>query len=175
MLIRAYSPDGADATAQLFRETISEVCKDDYTPGQLRAWTSGCDDLEAWNASLHANDALVAEEFRVWSSKSSRFPAILEMTEMDADVADTEDYGGSNCDRRLLPDAQKDERRHRERRQGHRDEAQGPVHVPYFPITSKVARPGSLVEQHQGKRRREPQEPGHGRSPPGRRKLGPKL
>lgn len=29
MLIRAYSPDDAEATAQLFRETIREVCKDD--------------------------------------------------------------------------------------------------------------------------------------------------
>lgn len=62
MLIRAYSPDDADATVQLFRETISGVCKDDYTPGQLRAWTSGCNDLEAWNASLLANGALIAEE-----------------------------------------------------------------------------------------------------------------
>lgn len=62
MLIRAYTPDDAEATAQLFRETIREVCKDDYTPGQLRAWMSGCDDLEAWNASLLANGALVAEE-----------------------------------------------------------------------------------------------------------------
>lgn len=62
MLIRAYSPDDADATVQLFRETISGVCKDDYTPGRLRAWTSGGNDLEAWNASLLANGALVAEE-----------------------------------------------------------------------------------------------------------------
>ncbi|MCI8367486.1 MAG: GNAT family N-acetyltransferase [Eggerthellaceae bacterium] len=62
MLIRAYSPEDAEATAQLFRETIREVCKDDYTPGQLRAWVSGCDDLDAWSASLLANGALVAEE-----------------------------------------------------------------------------------------------------------------
>lgn len=62
MLIRAYSPDDAEATAQLFRETIREVCKDDYTPRQLRTWMSGCDDLEAWNASLLANCALIAEE-----------------------------------------------------------------------------------------------------------------
>lgn len=62
MLIRAYSPDDAEATAQLYRETIREVCKDDYTPGQLRTWMSGCDNLEAWNASLLANGALVAEE-----------------------------------------------------------------------------------------------------------------
>lgn len=62
MLIRAYSPDDAEATAQLYRETIREVCRDDYTPGQLRTWMSGCDNLEAWNASLLANGALVAEE-----------------------------------------------------------------------------------------------------------------
>jgi len=62
MLIRAYSPDDAEATAQLFRETVREVCKDDYTPDQLRAWVSGCDDLDAWSASLLANGALVAEE-----------------------------------------------------------------------------------------------------------------
>lgn len=62
MLIRPYNPDDAEATAQLFREAIREVCQDDYTPGQLRAWTSGCDDLGAWSASLLANDALVAEE-----------------------------------------------------------------------------------------------------------------
>ena len=62
MLIRVYNPDDIEATAQLFRDTIREVCKDDYTLGQLRAWVSGCDDLGAWNASLLANGALVAEE-----------------------------------------------------------------------------------------------------------------
>lgn len=62
MMIRAYIQDDCAATAQLFRETIREVCKGDYTPGQLRAWMSGCDDLEAWNTSLLANKTLVAEE-----------------------------------------------------------------------------------------------------------------
>lgn len=62
MMIRAYSQNDCEATAQLFRDTILEVCRDDYTPGQLRAWVSGCDDLAAWSASLRANGALVAEE-----------------------------------------------------------------------------------------------------------------
>ena len=60
MLIRRYVPEDCEATASLFHDTIEEVCAGDYTPGQLRAWQSGCSDLRAWNASLLASNALVA-------------------------------------------------------------------------------------------------------------------
>lgn len=45
MLIRGYAPEDCEATAALLCESIKMVCAGDYTPGQLRAWQSGCSDL----------------------------------------------------------------------------------------------------------------------------------
>ena len=62
MVIRPYEHADCQATRSLFCDTIEHVCMKDYTPRQLRAWQSGCDDAEAWHRSLEKNAALVAEE-----------------------------------------------------------------------------------------------------------------
>lgn len=48
--------------AALFHGTVHTVNAGDYTPDQLRAWAPGTVDLAAWDASLSAHHALVAEE-----------------------------------------------------------------------------------------------------------------
>lgn len=57
--IRQYTPADCAEIAQLFVETVHAVCKKDYPPEQLDAWT-GHVDLERWNRSFLEHDTLVA-------------------------------------------------------------------------------------------------------------------
>lgn len=59
MQIRAYRPSDLEEILTLFRTTVHAVNAADYSPEQLRAWTSGiC--RERWHATLSAHHSLVA-------------------------------------------------------------------------------------------------------------------
>ena len=59
MQIRAYRPSDLEEILTLFRTTVHAVNAADYSPEQLRAWTSGiCP--ERWHATLSAHHSLVA-------------------------------------------------------------------------------------------------------------------
>jgi putative acetyltransferase len=45
---------------QLFAETITSICKDDYTEEQLEAWRSGAENNERWLKVIHEQFVLVA-------------------------------------------------------------------------------------------------------------------
>ena len=57
--IRKYTPADCAEIAQLFVETVHAVCKKDYPPEQLDAWT-GHVDLERWNRSFLEHNTLIA-------------------------------------------------------------------------------------------------------------------
>ena len=59
--LRAYRPSDCPVLAELFYQTVHEVCGRDYTPAQLDAWADGRVDLAAWDASFQAHTTLVAE------------------------------------------------------------------------------------------------------------------
>ncbi|HIR50999.1 MAG TPA: GNAT family N-acetyltransferase [Candidatus Avoscillospira avicola] len=62
MFLRPYRPEDCPVLARLFYETVHTVNARDYSPQQLDAWADGKLDLQAFNASLLAHFALVAEE-----------------------------------------------------------------------------------------------------------------
>ena len=62
MILRPYRPEDCPVLARLFYETVHTVNARDYSPQQLDAWADGKLDLQAFNASLLAHFALVAEE-----------------------------------------------------------------------------------------------------------------
>ena len=62
MKLRGYESEDVSEVAELFYDTVHTVCAADYTPEQLDAWAPAHPDLAAWNASLQANHAIVAEE-----------------------------------------------------------------------------------------------------------------
>ncbi|MDN3691586.1 GNAT family N-acetyltransferase [Chryseobacterium tructae] len=45
----------------LFQDTITTVCKDDYTPYQLEAWKSGAENRERWLNVMKEQYILIAE------------------------------------------------------------------------------------------------------------------
>ena len=84
---------------------------------------------------------------------------------MDADVADAQDRGGDERDRRLAPDAEQGEGGHGQGRQRYGDGAEGRVHVDEPSPALEVARPGGLVQEHEGEGRDQPQQPRHREAP----------
>ncbi|WP_264526268.1 GNAT family N-acetyltransferase [Flavobacterium sp. N502536] len=44
---------------QLYTETIQAVCKNDYNPAQIEAWTSGVHNTERWLAVIHTQIVLL--------------------------------------------------------------------------------------------------------------------
>lgn len=47
---------------ELFRETIIEVNKKDYSPEQLQVWMAGANDIERWQNKIRDQYFLIAEE-----------------------------------------------------------------------------------------------------------------
>ncbi len=62
MEIRPYRPSDCPALAALFYDTVHSVNAGDYTKEELDAWADGHVDLDAWNRSLSAHRAFVAQE-----------------------------------------------------------------------------------------------------------------
>lgn len=46
---------------KLFEETITEVCRKDYTPEQLEAWKSGAENEERWQKVIREQMVFIAE------------------------------------------------------------------------------------------------------------------
>ena len=59
-LLRPYRPDDCPRLVRLFTETVHAVCRGDYRPEQLGAWTGGVDP-EGWDRSLREHVTIVAE------------------------------------------------------------------------------------------------------------------
>ncbi len=60
--LRAYAPGDCPVLAALFAETVRTVNAADYTPEQIEAWVGEPVDVNAWDRSLRAHTAIVAEE-----------------------------------------------------------------------------------------------------------------
>lgn len=61
LLIRPAKSNDLIAMQKMFVDTISTICKDDYTPNQIKAWTSSIEDTERWTDKLHSQYFLIAE------------------------------------------------------------------------------------------------------------------
>lgn len=59
--IRKGSLDDLPYLQALFVNTVHSVCKHDYTPGQIKAWTSGIENTERWQRIVQDQYLLVAE------------------------------------------------------------------------------------------------------------------
>ncbi len=46
---------------EMFVDTISTICKDDYTPEQINVWTSSIENTQRWTDKLNSQYFLVAE------------------------------------------------------------------------------------------------------------------
>lgn len=46
---------------KMFVDTISTICKDDYSPEQIKAWTSSIENTELWTDKLTSQHFLIAE------------------------------------------------------------------------------------------------------------------
>lgn len=60
--IRTYSPDDCMTLWELFYGTVHTVCSQNYTSGQLDAWTGDGADLAFWNQRFLEERTLVAED-----------------------------------------------------------------------------------------------------------------
>ncbi|WP_185225756.1 GNAT family N-acetyltransferase [Chryseobacterium indologenes] len=60
MIIRRGNENDLAEMKQLFAETITSICKDDYTEEQLEAWRSGAENNERWLKVIHEQFVLVA-------------------------------------------------------------------------------------------------------------------
>lgn len=60
MEIRAYRPEDLTEILRLFHDTIHSVCRADYSPAQLEAWSDGKPDRAAWARRLDESDCRVA-------------------------------------------------------------------------------------------------------------------
>ena len=60
--LRAYASGDCPALTALFAETVRTVNAADYTPEQIEAWVGEPVDVSAWDRSLRAHTAIVAEE-----------------------------------------------------------------------------------------------------------------
>ncbi|AYZ34576.1 GNAT family N-acetyltransferase [Chryseobacterium indologenes] len=60
MIIRKGNENDLTEMKQLFAETITSICKDDYTEEQLEAWRSGAENNERWLKVIHEQFVLVA-------------------------------------------------------------------------------------------------------------------
>lgn len=60
MTIRTGGLDDLAELQQLFVETVTEVCKNDYTSEQIRVWTSGIENKQRWDRILTHQFVVVA-------------------------------------------------------------------------------------------------------------------
>lgn len=61
LLLRPYVPADAPALAALYHRTVHTVCRADYSPEELNAWSPASPDAAVWNPTLLAHRTLVAE------------------------------------------------------------------------------------------------------------------
>lgn len=59
--IRSVRPSDLKEIQKLFVDTISTICKDDYSPEQIKAWTSSVENTQRWTNKLNTQYFLVAE------------------------------------------------------------------------------------------------------------------
>lgn len=59
--IRTGTEDDLQTMLSLFKETISSVCRKDYTDEQLEAWKSGAENKERWYEVIRNQLVLIAE------------------------------------------------------------------------------------------------------------------
>jgi GNAT superfamily N-acetyltransferase len=62
MNLRPYRPEDAAELLALFRDTVRRVNCQDYSPEQIRAWTSDEIDAEAWAKRFEGRFVVVAEK-----------------------------------------------------------------------------------------------------------------
>ncbi len=63
LTLRPYSPADGHQLLALFRDTIRRVNSRDYSPEQIRAWSSDEIDAELWVKRFEGRFVVVAEEF----------------------------------------------------------------------------------------------------------------
>ena len=61
VMLRPYVPADAPALAALYHRTVHTVCRADYSPAELNAWSPAPPDAAVWNPTLLAHRTLVAE------------------------------------------------------------------------------------------------------------------
>ena len=59
--LRLAIPADLTEMQKLFVDTISTTCKADYSPGQIKAWTSSVENTERWIARIISQYFLIAE------------------------------------------------------------------------------------------------------------------
>ncbi|WP_158861267.1 GNAT family N-acetyltransferase [Lunatibacter salilacus] len=59
--IRPSTVDDLAQIQKIFVETILTICKDDYSPEQIQAWTSSVENTERWLEKLNSQYFVVAE------------------------------------------------------------------------------------------------------------------
>lgn len=79
MNVRKAKPADLDEILKLFADTISEVNKQDYSPSQIKAWSSGADDKGRWLRKIDEQYFLVTEE----ESSITGFASITEKGYLD--------------------------------------------------------------------------------------------
>lgn len=62
MKIREYMPQDAQATIDLFYDTVHQINRRDYTQEQIEVWASKDRSIDQWNQSLLAHYSLVVEK-----------------------------------------------------------------------------------------------------------------
>ena len=60
-LLRPYVPADAPALAALYHRTVHTVCRADYSPEEVAAWSPAPPDAAVWNPTFLAHHTLVAE------------------------------------------------------------------------------------------------------------------
>lgn len=60
ILLRAATMSDLPAMLQLFTDTIFAVCKDDYSPEQIKAWSSSVEQAQVWQEKISAQYFLIA-------------------------------------------------------------------------------------------------------------------
>jgi putative acetyltransferase len=61
LIIRHAKPDDLDAILQLFADTISAICSNDYSAEQIAVWTSSVNDPGRWIDRIASQFFLVSE------------------------------------------------------------------------------------------------------------------
>jgi putative acetyltransferase len=61
MMIRMGNIHDLPEMRKLFEETITEVCRKDYTPEQLEAWKSGAENEERWQKVIREQIVFITE------------------------------------------------------------------------------------------------------------------
>ncbi|MEQ8517980.1 MAG: GNAT family N-acetyltransferase [Cytophagales bacterium] len=61
ILIRTVNLEDIQFLQKLFIETIESSCKNDYTPEQIKAWTSTAENIDRWNSMVEKQFSLIAQ------------------------------------------------------------------------------------------------------------------